>query len=163
MLPNLYKLKHHNKQGNHTLITNCTGKLFQASRFVKKQLDSPQRIWMKLSCRYNLCSSSSQVEDDRNGNGCAGTGRVTNQTDLCFPGSNYTVVMPVQQTQERSPAENIQWPFGYFGISDKRTVSPCVTSVRAGKGGATGREIKGESEKGKTAALVHLLSWMAVK
>lgn len=62
------------------------------------------------------------VKDGRNGNGCA----VTNQTDFCFPGWNYTVVMPVQQTQERSPAENIQWPFGYFWNKWQKNCKPLL-------------------------------------
>lgn len=62
-----------------------------------------------------------QVKDERNANGCGGPGTVTSQTDLCFPDLIYTVykITSMQQIQERSPAENIQWPFGYFGISHK--------------------------------------------
>ena len=63
--------------------------------------------------------------------------------------------MPARRAQERSPAANIHWPFGYCGTSHKSTVSSDVMEECA----------DGERNKDEqgSQALLYLLTWMGCK
>lgn len=67
---------------------NSINKLLQVCIFPKgmqEKLNKAQQICLEeeiKSLQRQLC----QVKDDRNANGCVGSGTVTSQIDLCFPG-----------------------------------------------------------------------------